>query len=262
MHVSGLFVYPIKSCRGTALNVVEIGRRGIAHDREFALVAPDGRVVTQRERPRMALIVPSWEVHELVVFAPGMAPLRVGPTDQGARCEVHVWNDICAGVDQGDEAAEWLSEFLATPCRLIRMANDHVRPVDIEHLPGHEVGFADAYPLLLISQESLADLNGRMDVPLPMERFRPNVVVSGTTAYAEDGWGDIRISDLALRVAKPCVRCAITTTDQHTAERGVEPLRTLAGYRRSPLGGVIFGQNVAPLGPGTLRIGDPVAVPA
>ncbi len=261
MHVSGLFVYPIKSCRGTSLNAAEVERRGIVHDRQFALVAPDGRVVTQREQPRMALIVPCVHEPELVVSAPEMVPLRVSPTDTGPRHDVRVWNDTCAGVDQGDEAAEWLSEFLAMPCRLVRMADAHVRPVDVEHFPGHEVGFADAYPLLLISEESLADLNDRMDAPLPMERFRPNVVVSGTTAYAEDGWGDIRIADLVLRVAKPCVRCAITTTDQHTAERGVEPLRTLAGYRRSPLGGVTFGQNVTPLGTGSLRIGDPVEVP-
>jgi uncharacterized protein len=260
MHLSGLFVYPIKSCRGTSLEAAELGRRGITHDRECALVTADGRVVTQREQPRMALITPSWEAGQLVLAAPDMSPLRVTASDDGPRHEVHVWDDTCAGVDQGDLAAEWLSAFLGLPCRLMRMADDHMRPVDVEHLPGREVGFADAYPLLLISEESLADLNDRMDSPLPMERFRPNIVVSGASAYAEDGWDDIRIAGLELRVAKPCVRCTITTTDQRTAERGVEPLRTLAGYRRSPLGGVTFGQNVAHLGAGTLRVGDPVEV--
>lgn len=261
MHVSGLFVYPIKSCRGYALDTARLGRRGIAHDREFALTA-NGRVLTQRECPTMALIEPILDGDGLVISAPGMAALVLRANDTGDRRQVEVWGDLCVGVDQGDAAADWFTAFLGMTCRLVRMADDHVRPVDIEALPGREVGFADGYPLLLIGEGSLDALNARMPRPLPMDRFRPNIVVSGASPYAEDGWDHIRIGQQELRVSKPCVRCVVTTTDQQTGERGVEPLRTLSEYRRSPLGGVTFGQNVAHFGDGNLRVRDAVEVVA
>jgi uncharacterized protein YcbX len=193
--------------------------------------------------------------------APGMSPLALDPVRQGSTRNVIVWRDRCPAVDQGPDVARWLSDFLVTDCRLVRMAEEHVRRVDRRYAvgDGDQVGFADGYPFLLISEESLADLNARLSSPLPMNRFRPNIVVSGGTAFQEDQWRRIRIGDIDFDLVKPCARCVITTTDQATAERGKEPLITLAGFRRSRRG-VLFGQNMIHSGPGTIRHGDLVEV--
>ena len=262
--VAALHRYPIKSCAGVALEAAELDARGVRHDREYAIVeAGDGRMVTQRERPRLALIRPVIAADgALRVDAPGMPTLAVTPARTGEEREVVVWRDRCRAVDQGPEAAAWLGRFLGVACRLLRMADDHVRRVDPVYAGSDrdQVGFADGYPALLISEESLADLNGRLAAPLPMNRFRPNIVVAGGgVPYREDGWRRVRIGEVAFRVAKPCARCAITTTDQETTARGTEPLTTLATYRRGERG-VLFGQNLIHDGPGTIRVGDRVEV--
>jgi len=165
-------------------------------------------------------------------------------------------------VDQGDGVAGWLSDHLKTPVRLVRFADDAVRQVDQRYAPRttDQVGFADGYPFLVISEESLVDLNNRLDEPLPMNRFRPNIVVRETTAYAEDGWKQMRVGgSVTFELVKQCARCAITTTDQVTAQRGKEPLRTLAQYRDSERG-VLFGQNMTSNDQGVVRVGDAVEV--
>jgi uncharacterized protein YcbX len=262
VRVTALNVYPVKSCAGTPLEVAEIGRRGIRHDREFMVVALDDRFLTQRECPRLALVQPSLRDERLTLSAPGMPPLSVHPTDDGPRRSVGIWRDTVAAVDQGDQAAEWLSTYLGAPTRLVRMPADSVRLVDphFARTPTDQVGFADGYPLLLISEESLEDLNSRLAQPLPMNRFRPNVVVRGSGApYAEDGWAELRIRDVRFDVVKACARCAITTTDQATAERGHEPLATLARYRQVPRG-VLFGQNLIHAAEGVIAVGDALMV--
>jgi uncharacterized protein YcbX len=180
---------------------------------------------------------------------------------EGQTREVLVWRDRCAAVDQGDEVAEWLSRFLRRPCRLVRMAEDHVRRVDPVYAVSEadQVGFADGYPFLIISEESLADLNARLAQPLLMNRFRPNIVVRGGAAYAEDGWCRVRIGGIEFSLVKACARCAITTTDQATAQVGREPLATLATYRRVERG-VLFGQNAIHAATGAIRVGDPLEV--
>jgi uncharacterized protein YcbX len=259
MHISGLYHYPIKSCQGIALERAEVDARGIVDDRRLMLVDPAGRFLTQREHPRMALIAARVDGPLLSVSAPGMDSLALDRTADGPRREVSIWRDRCQAVDLGAEAAGWLSEFLATPCQLVRIAEDELRVVDQAYAPrpADQVGFADGFPFLVIAQASLDDLNARLETPLPMDRFRPNIVVAGCAPYAEDGWEQIRIGEITLALVKPCARCAITTTDQRTAERGKEPLRTLATYRA--VGGkVMFGQNAIHDRAGAIRIGAEV----
>ena len=259
---TGLFVYPVKSCAGTALRVAELGARGIRHDREFMLVDPEDHFLTQRQLPRMALIHPVRTADTLALTAPGMSRLDLTPRLDGERVHVNVWSDRVAAIDQGPVVADWLSTFLQTPCRLVRQADDAVRLVDREFAtqPTDEVSFADGYPLLLLSEESLTNLNARLDTRLPMNRFRPNVVVGGAgVPYVEDTWSRISIGDVTFSLVKACARCAITTTDQLTALRGHEPLTTLATYRRVARG-VLFGQNLIHHTGGTIRVGDRVRV--
>jgi uncharacterized protein YcbX len=262
--VTGLFVYPIKSCRGTSLQQADAGARGILHDREFMVVdAQSGLFLTQRELPRMALIRPSLSDGALCVEAPDMPMLTVSPSDDGPVQKVRIWSDTCRAVDQGSEAAAWFSRFLAHECRLVRMADNSVRRVDDRYATSNadQVGFADGYPFLLISRESLDELNRRVAEPLPMDRFRPNIVVAGGGApHLEDGWKRIRVGSMLFHVVKPCARCTIPTTDQQTGVQGKEPLTTLATYRRSARGAVLFGQNLIHSGSGTLRLGDPLTV--
>jgi uncharacterized protein YcbX len=189
-----------------------------------------------------------------------MAPLTVRVEDAGALREVMVWDDRCQAIELSDDAAAWLTEFLATPCRLVRFSSDGIRRVNPTFAvrADDQIGFADSFPLLLTSESSLADLNARMDAPLLMNRFRPNVVVRGAAPYAEDTWTRLRLGGVVANIVKPCARCPITTTDQETARREKEPLRTLATYRHVAGKGVMFGQNVIHEAPGVLRIGDPV----
>jgi hypothetical protein len=207
----------------------------------------------------MALVVPSIRDGALSVNAPAMPtldlPLSPSPT---VSTSVTVWDDTCEATWMGEKAARWFSDFLGSPCGLVHMADEAVRPANPTYGPSHaRVSFADGFPFLLISEESLADLNRRLAEPLPMNRFRPNLVVAGGEPYAEDGWNKIQIGGVVLRVMKPCGRCVVTTTDQATGERGQEPLRTLATYRRRD-GEVMFGQNVVHENTGHLQIGDSV----
>lgn len=263
ISLSALNVYPIKSCAGIALNMAELGPRGIAHDRSFLIVNRNGKFITQREQPRMALIRPVFNSGDtLTVQAPGMPTMTIPGDEHGPRREVVVWKYRGEAVDQGDELAEWFSTFLGIHCRLVMFPNDVVRKVSAKYARSEndQVAFADGYPFLLISEASLADLNSHLEQPLPMNRFRPNIVVRGTEPYAEDSWRTIRIGSVTFDIVKPCARCVITTTDQFTALRGKEPLKTLATYRLATTNGVMFGQNLIHAQTGTLRLGDPVEI--
>jgi uncharacterized protein YcbX len=225
------------------------------------VVDGDGVFLTQRKHPRMAMVGVGVENDRLVIRAPGAADLEVPFAERGGPVvEVEVWNDTCLAGDEGAEAAEWFSDLFGFRARLVRLAGDHVRSVGgAGARPGDWVSFADGFPFLLLSQESLDGLNQRLAEPLPMNRFRPNIVVSGCEAHAEDGWHRVKIGDLPFRVAKPCARCVVTTTDQLTGDRGAEPLRTLATYRLQGRE-INFGQNLIHEGRGTLRVGDEVSV--
>lgn len=261
-RLASIHVYPIKSCRGISLREARLGLRGIEGDRAWMLVDPDGVFLSQRRLPRMALIEPRVRGEGLEVAAPGMEPLRVdGP---GEPRKVTIWGDRCLAEDAGDEAASWFSRFLDTPCRLVRQAPAADRPVrGTEEAavagPEGQVSFADGFPLLLTTTGSLDDLSRRVGRPIPMNRFRPNLVVAGAEPWEEDHWRRLRVDGVDFRVAKPCIRCVITTVDQQTGQAGREPLATLGEFRRTEAG-VAFGQNLIHLGRGTLRVGAVVEV--
>lgn len=253
--------YPLKSCGGTPLESAELTPTGLPHDREFMLVRPDGRFLSQRDHPEMALLRPSYDGKVLSVAVSGRdTDLLHEARDEGPVREVTVGRKECLGIDQGDEAAGWFGSYLGAECRLVRFTG--TRPTS---RGDGVVAFADGYPVLLISAESLADLNSRVAGPagdgsLPMNRFRPNLVVEGLGAFGEDTVRTLRIgSDVVIELVKPCTRCVITTVDQATGQKGREPLRTLATYR-SVDRGLRFGQNGVPRALGALRLGDRVEV--
>lgn len=260
MHVSGLFLYPVKSCRGLAVTSAELDDHGIIGDRRFMIVtAADGMFLTQRSHPRMALIETTLTKDALALSSPRRGEITIPlDTSSGPR-RVTVWKSTVNADDCGEEAAEWLTDFLGLPLRMVRMGGTYQRPMlKAAAQAGDVVSFADSCPFLIISEASLADLNSRLAQPLPMNRFRPNLVVAGCKPYAEDDWARLRIGDLVFRTAGPCTRCTITTTDQLTAVRGKEPLKTLATYRRDPddPGDVNFGINfIHETKRGTLRVG-------
>jgi uncharacterized protein YcbX len=216
--------------------------------------------ISQREAARLALIAPQPNPNgSLTLVAPEMPPLTFWPSGQGPARLVRVWRDACLAVDQGDRVAEWLSAFLGQPVRLVHIADDFVRRVDARyaHRPTDQAAFSDGYPFLLISQASLDALNARLAAPLPMNRFRPNIVVAGCPPFAEDGWNDFCVNGIVFSAVKPCARCVITTIDQETAIAGPEPLRTLASFR-AVAQKVLFGQNLVADRPGELHVEDEV----
>ncbi len=243
-HVSGLYIYPLKSARGVSLSAVELDWIGPRADRRWMLIGPDARFLSQREHPRIALFSVTLHDCGLLVEAPGATPLELwAPRRTGRRIRATIWDDIC-DVETVDVAADrWFSDILGTTCRVVHLPDDFERVIDRAYAPDERrVGLADGFPLLLIGQASLAALNDKLAHPVTMDRFRPNVVIAGAAPHAEDCWRDISIGELAFTVVKPCGRCSTVLVDQATGIRGKEPLATLATYRKSD-GQVWFGQN-------------------
>ena len=259
--VSSLRVYPVKSASGIAVPRARVGDRGFVRDRRWMLVDADGEFITQRSHPKLALILVRLDGRRMRLERPDAEPLEVPATlAAGERIEVTVWGDRCEALACGEGADAWFSGYLGIECRLVFMPDTSRRPVDPEHgSSGDIVSFADGYPFLLIEQASLDDLNARLDQPVPMDRFRPNIVVAGTKPFAADGWKRLRIGQVTFRVAKPCARCVVTTVDQSTGQKGREPLQTLAGYRQRK-NKVLFGQNLIQETRGEVRVGDRVEI--
>jgi uncharacterized protein len=264
--VSALNVYPVKGLKGIALDEARCTERGIEHDRRFMLVDPQGEFLSQREHPRMATVWTEIDGDTLAFSAPDSDEIRVPLRPEGkSKVRVQVWSSTCNAVTVGQEADEWFSDYLGIACALVYMPEDSMRYSNPKFGgEGRRVGFADGYAYLLIGEASLADLNAKLAAKghpaLPMNRFRPNIVVAGAAAYAEDDWRDLRFGadGVILRTAKPCGRCQVPSTDQATGEvRGPEPLATLATYRDSPFG-VKFGMNLVTLREGTIRVGGAV----
>lgn len=262
LKVSELAIYPVKSLAGIQLQGASVQRFGLENDRRWMVVDADGKFLTQRQHARLCLIQTALQGDELRLRAEGMPDLIVlRPAGQYKRM-VTIWDDQCNALDCGDDVAVWLSRFLAIDCRLVYFPDDEVRAVDPHYArPGDRTAFSDGFPLLLISQASLDDLNGRLDSPISMTRFRSNLVVQGCDAFAEDRWKEIRIGGLRFRIVKPCSRCIIPGIDPATGERGLEPLRTLAGYRKRE-DKIYFGQNVIADGQGEVRVGMTVELMA
>lgn len=252
--VASLHIYPVKSCGGVELQEALLGPCGLESggiaDRQWMVVNESGSFVTQREYPRLARAKPRIDAKGLGISAPGMPELFLAAQPQGARRAVAIWSDRLAAIDAGDEAATWFSALAGEPVRLVRFDEREVRVASTAWTGGHEAGtrFADGYPILLISAASLADFNARWcgdgRPPLPMERYRPNIVIDGVGPYEEDYLSALTAEAIELRPVKPCPRCSIPSVDQRTGEVGPAPLELLAGYRfNAAVGGVVFGQN-------------------
>ena len=265
--VSDLLLYPVKGCAGGPLTRARVLPTGVAHDRTFMFVRPsDGVFRSQRSTPKLSVIRPDLAAdgEKLTLSAHDVQSLALDVTTDGRRLPVSVhgmWDG--EGVDQGDEAAEWASTVAGEPLRLVRIAPDHNRAVDEWH---GTITFTDSTPLHLTSLSSLDDLNARIlekgAEPVPMARFRPNIVIKGwEQPYTEDDIREFSIGTTRLRWVKPDVRCQVTMVDQPTGERaGPEPLRTLADYRREPDGGVSFGIKATVITPGEIEVGDEITV--
>ncbi|MCF5707603.1 MOSC domain-containing protein [Pseudomonas syringae] len=266
LSLRALYRYPLKSCKAEILQRASFDGLGLAGDRRWMLVDEStGRFLTQRALPQMSQLSVLWNASGGVTLsAPGMPPLDVEvPVDaQDSLRGVTVWRDSLQVPDAGEAAAEWISRFIGKPTRMVYMPVERAR-----WLPGgygsvdHRVNFADGFPLLLIGQGSLDDLSARLGKSVEMLRFRPNLVIEGAEAFAEDTWKRIRIGDLQFELLKPCARCILTTIDPATGERSPdrEPFATLKTYREVE-GDVMFGQNMVNVGPGELEVGMDVEV--
>lgn len=260
--LSSLYLYPLKSAAPLPCATAEVERRGLAHDRRWMVVDAQGAFLTARKHPRLTLIRAQPRDECLLLEAPALPSLQLMPAPDDRRADVVVWNSTVRAVYADANAHTWISTFLGVPAQFVFMDAACVRSVDPKYsTPGDVVSFADGFPLLLISQAALDQLNAKLAKPIPMLRFRPNLVIAGTQAHAEDDWKRIRVGGIVFDIVKPCMRCTIPNID---IERGEfdpdgEPLRTLKTYRHTTKG-ISFGQNLIPRSVGTLRIGDAVEV--
>lgn len=262
MVVSELYIYPVKSLGGISLVSSEVTSRGLQYDRRWMLVDEKNKFLTQRELPRLALFKTAIEKDSIIIFNAGeeadKIKLPLSP-EPASTSPVTVWEDNCEAQAASDEINEWFSRKLSVKCRAVYMPESTKRKID----PAYSItenditSFSDGYPILLIGHASLDDLNSRMEIPVPMNRFRPNIVFTGGHPYEEDGIKTFKINNARFDAVKLCGRCIITTTDQETGERGKEPLKTLATYRTKN-NKVCFGQNIICKGNGPVRVGDKI----
>lgn len=272
LSVASLHIHPIKSLGGFSVQEARITDRGFAHDRRWMLVDPEGRFITQREVPIMACLHCSVQAGGFRVTDTRDGTMIDLPWEipTGTRRQVSVFSDIVQVLDAPTAISSWFSRQLKVPCALVFMPDDSLRAVDPTYANGI-TSLSDGFPYLIISQASLDDLNARIAAAHPligtsarlgMERFRPNIVIAGGTAFQEDGWKEIRIGGTSFALVKPCGRCVIPTTDQRTGDRGIEPTRTLATYRKrvTEAGAVKveFGMNAMTDEAGNIRVGDPI----
>jgi uncharacterized protein YcbX len=268
MQISALYIYPIKSLAGIALPSASLTPRGLAYDRRWMLLGPEGQFLTQREYPELTLLQPEMRPgglrlsHRTKSLPPLLLPLSV-PEPQ-PRLEVQVWEDTCPATAVSQEADAWFSEALQLRCRLVYMPEDSIRSLNPSYgRPGEMVGFADSCPLLVIGEASLAELNRRLPAPVPMNRFRPNIVFTGGEPFAEDGWEGFRIGAASFRGIRPCGRCQLVNVDQDSGQVGKEPLRTLSAFRRQGHK-ILFGLHANWLpqegGSAHIQLGDDISI--
>jgi len=263
--ISALYIYPIKSLAGIAVDTAIVTSRGLQYDRRMVLADENNCFLTQREHPEMALLQPVitntglYIHHKKNKTAPLFIPHQ--PTGNDF-VKVTIWDDTCEGQLYSREINDWFSLALGRICKLVYMPGTTNREVDKRYAQNNEItSFADAYPMLIIGQSSLDDLNTRLPEPLPMNRFRPNIVFTGGAAFLEDEMREFTINGIRFTGVKPCARCTITTINQETTAQSKEPLRTLATYRFKD-NKILFGQNLLHSGDGALNIGDVVDIKA
>jgi uncharacterized protein len=266
-RLASIHIYPLKAARAVDLDQSVVEPWGLAGDRRWLLVDKGGRFISQREEPTMARVVVRAGYRIVTASAPGRQDIRIPAPREGGGAEmlrVSVWSSTLLAAAAGPAADSWFSDYLGRPVRLVYLDDPTRREVDQEYgAAGDVVSFADGYPLLLTNSSSLEELGRWLtedgDRPVPMNRFRPSVVVTGVGPWAEDGWRRIRIGEVTFRVVKPCGRCEVTRIDQATGRRGRQPLKML-GRRRQFGQLLVFGQNMIPDAPGVIRVGDPVEI--
>ena len=256
--ITGLYYYPLKSARGVEVNNIDLLVRGLAHDRRWMLVDSTGQFLTQRKYPRMALLDAMIVEQGLKLSAAGYGEITA-QVEQNNNISVTVWGDVVNAEGVSQEVDHWCSAFIDEPCRLVYMPDHCQRNIDADYRLNSDdsVSFADGFPVLVASEMSLNQLNAALETPVPMSRFRPNIVVSGCSTFEEDEWQSIRTQHIELQMVKPCSRCQITTIDQKTGLQvnGTEPLKTLKrihAWDRK----IFFGQNAIPTQLGELNLGD------
>lgn len=259
--LSEINVYPIKSASGISLKNAKVGEKGLESDRRWMLVDAKGKFISQRSNPELSLVAVSIEKDGLTVkhkvknYGNLFIPFEV---DEEYQKEVEVWDEKCFAVPVSNAADCWFGKVLGMPCQLVYMPDNSKRIVDPKYSSGKEtVGFADGFPFLLIGQSSLDNLNSKLEKPVEMNRFRPNLVFTGGEPFIEDTWKEFKIGTITFYPVKPCARCVITTVDQETAESGSEPLATLSTFRKKN-NKVLFGQNLIHEGIGIINVGNPL----
>jgi uncharacterized protein len=263
LKVSELYIYPVKSLGGIVKQRVEITDTGFKHDRRWMLVDENNLFLSQRTHPKMAMLQTAETKKGIKVFhKQNPEEAIVIPSDNGndKKINVVIFEDTCEAIEVGKEQNEWFSEMLETNCKLVFMPDDTERPVDKRYATNDEItSFTDGYPILMIGQSSLDNLNEKLVESLPMDRFRPNIVFAGGHAHIEDEMAAFEINKINFRGVKPCSRCVMTTINQQTAEKGKEPLTTLAGYRLKN-NKVYFGQNILHKQKGSVSVGDEITI--
>ncbi|MDJ0575036.1 MAG: MOSC domain-containing protein [Xenococcaceae cyanobacterium MO_234.B1] len=276
MIVSELWIYPIKSCQGIKLQQAEVTSKGFVWDREMMVISQRGKFLTQRQFPQLAKVQVAIAENTISLSLQdnSIEPITFIPTLQGQETEVEIWRDHTIAIDQGDQVAEWFHQVLELQpekqCRLVRQSPQYIRPVNPKIAPDPTpVSFADGYPVLITTTASLKELNRRItetyqdpELIVPMNRFRPNIVVETELPFDEDNWKLVQVGEIKFAVVKPSSRCIITTVDQQTGNvnRLKEPLRTLGTFRQFGEQGVMFGENMIPQNTGIVNVGDKLQI--
>ena len=257
-----IFIYPIKSCAGIRANQWSVTQKGLKYDRQWMIIDQNGQFLSQRKLPQMALIQPTILDQQLALSAPEMEEIKFSLKlpETSEVLQVNIWQDQCQAKSVSHELDQWLSDFLKINCKLVFQDQNDIRQVDQQYAkPQDQVYFSDGFPFLIISENSLADLNSRMPYQISMLRFRPNLVISGCRSFAEDYWREIKIGEISFRLPKPCSRCPIPNIDPKTGKTSKHTIKTLNQYRRFN-NQVYFGQNALHNESGVLNVNDPVKV--
>ena len=256
-----MFIYPVKSLAGIAVKQWQVTEKGLLYDRKWMLIDEERHFLSQRHLPQMALIKTALTSESLMLSAPNKKDITLSLYPHGGEIiPSQIWHDNCLARSISTEVDQWLSEFLEVKCRLVYQPDDLIRPVDPHYAkPSDKVSFADGFPFLILSDASLTALNQAMNLNVSIERFRPNLVISGCDSYAEDSWREIRIGAIDFRLPKPCSRCSVPAIDPQTAQVGKEPLTTLNRLRKWQ-NKIYFGQNALHNNCGSLTVGDEVTI--
>lgn len=258
ISVTQLFIYPVKSFAGISVEQSELDDMGLKYDRRWMVVSPEGVFITQRTVPKMSMIHTQINKGKLILSTEGKVSHEVPEiSSTSKKLEVNVWNDNVLATKVGDDTDKWISDILGFDCHLVYIEDEVIRQCDLDFSEeGERTGFADGFPILIISEESLTDLNNRLESPVDMRRFRPNIVISGIEAFAEDKFSNFSINNVEMKAVKLCSRCPMPMVDPDLGERtSPEPILTLSKYRKWD-NKIFFGMNIIHKNQGEISVGD------